>query len=125
MGYGSIQPGNAKMNPVKAHRASWIMRFGVIPDGFHVCHHCDNRLCIRPDHLFLGTDMDNIRDAARKGRLAVGADYSRSTLTDSKVIQMRKEYESGKFSQSALGIKYGISRSAVEHIILRINWKHI
>jgi hypothetical protein len=64
-GYGSLKV-NKKV--IDSHRVSWMIYFGSIPDGMCVCHKCDNRKCIRPDHLFLGTKGDNNRDMFRKGR---------------------------------------------------------
>lgn len=52
----------------KGHRASWILHYGEVPDDFHVLHKCDVRNCVNPDHLFLGTNQDNIEDKVRKGR---------------------------------------------------------
>jgi hypothetical protein len=51
-----------------AHRLAWIDAYGSIPAGLYVCHHCDRKLCVRPDHLFLGTAQDNSRDMIAKGR---------------------------------------------------------
>ncbi|MGW2169160.1 HNH endonuclease signature motif containing protein [Streptomyces sp. NPDC001705] len=65
-GYGQFHlPGKRH---ALAHRASWLLLFGPIPDGLHVLHRCDNRPCVRPDHLFLGTRVDNMQDMAAKGR---------------------------------------------------------
>lgn len=73
-GYGVLNIGR-KEGVAAAHRLSWAIHFGVIPPGKFVCHHCDVRACVRPDHLFLGTSQDNVSDMVRKGRL--GDTYSR------------------------------------------------
>lgn len=67
-GYGSFGSGYRIGLPQRAHRASWTIHFGDIPDGIFVCHHCDNPPCVRPSHLFLGTVQDNHADMDAKGR---------------------------------------------------------
>ena len=62
---------NRRQVHVYAHRFAWGLARGPIPRGYYVCHSCDNGRCVRPDHLFIGTQFDNMRDASRKGRLSV------------------------------------------------------
>lgn len=103
-GYGQIAPAGVIGKPVPAHRASWEMHFGPIPDGLCVCHRCDVPACVRPDHLFLGTKKDNSEDMVAKGRSTAGPRNWSYKLTPEIVAKMRQE--SGPYSQTAK--KFGV-----------------
>ena len=85
-GYGGFKI-NGKTE--KAHRISWTLTYGEIPDGLDVLHDCDNRPCVRPNHLFLGTHQDNMTDMVNKGRSKKGESNGRAKLTQKEVLQLR------------------------------------
>jgi hypothetical protein len=114
-----------------AHRISWEIHFGDIPDGLYVLHTCDNPPCANPVHLFLGTQRDNIDDMLRKGRSAYGHPGRQgekawmAKLTDDQVREIRSLYEVGRISQLALARRYGITQTTIGSIVRRATWKHI
>ena len=112
--------------PVKAHRLSWMLHNGPIPDGLFVCHHCDTPRCIRPDHLFLGTAADNCHDRDRKGRFKPlrGAANGAAKLTEQDVIEIRRLYAEG-MSQRKIARQFGVSEFPVYEIVNRKSWTNI
>ena len=74
-----------------AHRLVWEGEFGQVPEGLSVCHKCDNRRCVNPGHLFLGTTLDNIRDMYRKGRNYKGPRNAKLTVADVKEIRQSSD----------------------------------
>lgn len=125
-GYGVAWNGN---KVVRAHRMSWVIHNGCIPKGNHhgtcVCHTCDNRNCVNPDHLFLGTQQENLTDMCVKGRQALGCDNGQSKLTEKSVLKIRELYATGKHSQKNIAVEYGVDPSLISYIVRRKNWKHI
>lgn len=110
-GYGYFRY-NGKM--VGAHRASWMLFKGKIPKGLFVCHKCDNPGCVYPEHLFIGTNQDNMDDKVRKNRQhrPVGEKNGRAKIT--KEIAERIKIMQG--SHQSIGDKYGLSQSVVSRI---------
>lgn len=111
---------------VLAHRLSWMKSNGEIPDGLLVLHKCDNRLCIEPSHLFLGTKKDNAIDMSRKGRgfIMHGEDCNLSRLKDSDVRDIRSRRATGEMAKF-IAADYGLSVMHVYRISCRKAWKHI
>lgn len=107
-----------------AHRLSWTIANGPIPDGVQVLHHCDNPPCVRPDHLFLGTIGDNIRDAAAKGRMHPGEANGLARLKDADIVPIRLAAAAGE-SYRALGRQYGVSDSTIRFACRGTTWRYI
>lgn len=121
-GYGRLRSGSSPHGSFLAHRVSWNLHFGPIPFGKCVCHRCDNPCCVRPNHLFLGSACDNIRDAMRKGRLAHGERNGQHRLTASQVRDIRASCRLG-IPQKVLIAKYGVTSSTVSRIANGLRWK--
>lgn len=116
-GYGVIRTESKEgARQIGAHVFSWILHNGSVPEGLFVLHKCDNRLCVNPGHLFLGTQIDNVRDALSKGRL-----WRKLTIREVKSILRSK----GKCSQQSLADKYGVSQCMVSKIQRREWWKWV
>jgi hypothetical protein len=112
-GYGCFHLEKIRTS-VTAHRMMWKLVNGHIPEGMYVCHHCDNRLCVNPDHLFLGTHADNMRDMGRKGRTAKGpgsGSFVRRKLSDENVRWIRSM--KGKALPRELAEHLGVATATV------------
>src|SRR5512139_2445457 len=115
VGYGVF---SVDKKAVLAHRLSWVINFGEIPDGLFVCHKCDNRKCVNPKHLFLGTAMDNNLDMVAKGRDAkvFGEKHPKAKLSSSQVAEIKELYSTGKYTCRELGKAYGVYHSQILNI---------
>lgn len=123
-----------------AHRFAWQISFGDIPKGLCVCHKCDNRKCVNPEHLWLGTPHDNTQDMLQKGRAATGEKHHshlhpenvrrgekafKAKLTADIVREIRTLYATGNYSKSELGRKFGVGHKSIECLINFKSWRHI
>ena len=120
-GYGLFRINRVKY---QAHRISWIIANGPIPDGMCVLHKCDNPGCVRVDHLFLGTLADNNRDKQLKGRQPKGVDHAQSKLGEEQVRAVRRLFANGS-PKRQIALNFGISPNSVRKIIARKTWGHL
>ena len=123
VGYGQIGRGRKGEGLLGAHRASFEIHRGPIPAGLWVLHRCDNRACVNPAHLFLGTQADNMADAAAKGRTALGERNGVSKLSPDDVRKIR--IFARVLYQRVIAKKYGVSQTTVSKIVRRVRWGHI
>lgn len=122
-GYGQFNYDGTR--PIPAHRAAWMIYKGEIPDGMCILHKCDVPLCVNPDHLFLGTQIENIADMHSKGRAKqghlYGPDHKAAKLDAEKV----KEIRASSKSDAELAEIYGVSRPTIWAVVKGKTWKHI
>lgn len=132
-GYGvigrQISPTSNVRRMYYAHRLAWELLRGPIPEGMFVCHHCDVRPCVNPDHLFLGTSQDNVRDMVRKGRAFQQNDTSPfhgeksalSKLTNKQARWIRRVYtknaKKSPYNQRGLAQRFGVSICVIHNIV--------
>ncbi|WJJ60339.1 hypothetical protein [Salmonella phage ST20] len=117
-GYGRIMVARVKY---MAHRLSYSLNNGPIPDGYVVRHKCDNPSCINPEHLEVGTQADNIADKVSRGRQARGSGAGRAILTEESVREIR----SSPLKVSELSTLYGVSVVSIRNILRRKTWQHV
>lgn len=125
-GYGSIGVGSRSDGTRRtrlAHHIAYELEHGEIPANQCVLHRCDNPSCVRPEHLFLGTQQDNVADMVSKGRQNLGARNGNAMLNDEIVATIRSRLAKGE-SRAAIARSIGISRSAVSLIGSGKRWRH-
>ena len=107
----------------QAHRVSYQLYVGEIPEGLYVCHRCDNPGCVNPSHLFLGTQTDNMRDCENKGRGVhpSGEQHYFAKLTEKQVAEIRARRNDGT-TQTDLANEYGVSQPTISHIFCGDTW---
>ena|ERR1019366_8223921 len=117
-GYGSF---HYKGKTTQAHRVSWIENNGPIQDGMCVLHKCDVPGCINPSHLFLGSQIENLKDMRAKKRHANGNKIYGSKLTEEDVFNIRSSSETA----NTLSVRYKVGLSSISAIRSRTTWKHL
>ena len=130
-GYGIMRMSPNPKDRQGAHRASWLLHIGPIPDGLVVCHSCDVKSCVNPSHLFLGTYTDNMQDAVSKGRmkwkqksrpgLQRGEAHHSAKLTAEDVMAIRSSTAPGV----TVAKQYGVTNITISRIRRRLIWQHV
>lgn len=121
-GYGAF---TVLQNHFMPHRFSWILHRGPIPEKYWVLHKCDNRLCVNPDHLFIGDLRMNVADMMTKQRQAKGERTGNCKLTEEQVKEIRSLHVPRKMGVRPLSRKFNCSPSVIHQIVKYKTWRHI
>lgn len=121
-GYGRMNVGKKQC---LSHRFSWVLYGNNLQTGRVICHRCDNRDCVNPEHLFQGTQSDNLNDMKEKGRSCFGEKNGMAKLPIRYVKLIRIIHRFGDFKISEIADFFNVSKSCVQSIVSRSKWKHI
>lgn len=119
-GYGRIK---INRKNIQAHRLSYQLFKGDIPNSMLICHTCDVPACVNPDHLFLGTAKENSQDSVKKGRDFRGKRNAK--LSKEQVLIIRQIRTSTNHTYAEIAEKFGVTIAAVTDVCLKRNWKHV
>lgn len=125
-GYGHVRPQGKRGPRIGAHRVAYLLTCGEIADGMVVCHRCDNRLCVNPAHLFLGTQADNLADMRAKKRHVdpprmAGSSNPSARLTEADVAEIRRRLAAGE-RQTAIAADYPVTNHTIHLIAKGKKW---
>lgn len=113
--------------PILAHRMAYLLRNGDIPEGLYVCHTCDNPSCCNPNHLFTGTQLENMRDASKKKRFPDrrGGNHNLAKLTDDQAKEIRLKYKPYRYTAKMLAKEYSVAIPTIKGILNGYSYVHV
>jgi DNA-binding XRE family transcriptional regulator len=124
-GYGQLKDRTRTSRNISAPRFSCELFIGPIPDGCDAMHRCDNRKCVNPVHLRIGTRLDNMRDMVLKGRQARGQKHHGAIFTEEEVLEIRRRWRRGGVTQKEMARELGVGKTLINAIIKGHIWKHV
>ena len=119
--YGAFRIGSKVK---QAHRVAWEMKHGTIPEGMNICHRCDTPTCVNPDHMFIGTQKDNMQDCAQKGRMDHRGEKNSFAILDEDDIRAIRALR-GKKTQEEIAKMFGTARGNIANIMTGHSWAHV